>query len=109
MSMYSGVRPLSESERLARRSDPATSHEAAEAIVASTSTIRARVLEIIRSKPEGLTHDGVFEAYVALYGGVRESTIRTRVSELVDGRLARDTGQRQRTRSGRQAIVWGLA
>lgn len=90
---------------LARRTDPHTSHEAAESL-ARRATQRRTVLMILRGLPEGVTD----EELVSLIGAnLSPSGVRTRRHELVEQGLVVDTGIRRKTNSGRSAIVWAAA
>jgi len=52
-------------------------------------------------------HDELIEVYHDVYGKAKESTIRTRCSELVTKGLVRDSGKRVLLpTSHRSAIVW---
>lgn len=101
----------------ARTTDPVTSHDAARVLTADDLRPRQRaVLLLLREAP------GHFDDLIdrnarnvnrrALNDGVddwpkqSDSGLRTRVSELVDAGLARDSGRKVRLPSGRQAIVW---
>jgi len=94
----------------ARRTDPATSHEAATTVTSSTVTrTQGLILEALRA--HGPLTDELLCMRLADAQGepVSVSGVRTRRSELVaSGRIV-DTGRRQPTRTGRSAIVWGLA
>ena len=85
-----------------RRSDPATSHAAAE----SVGDVRLRQLAVLRVLVHnpGLTDEQIASNYV---GPVQSpSGLRTRRSELVALALVEDSGARARMLSGRLAIVW---
>jgi len=88
----------------ARRSDPRTSHDAAESVKNVTAT-QAFVLRVLR-KPR--TDTQLIEAYRSLKKAplASESGIRSRRAELVDKGLVADTGQRALTPFGRQSTVW---
>lgn len=76
-----------------------TSREAAEAMEGRADTVRAEVLEALKTRP--MTADEVAQA-------LRESvlTVRPRVTELFqEGRIGR-TGERRKNRSGRDAHVF---
>jgi len=99
---------------LARSTDPETSQLAAELLDAEhIRKSQAAVLRVLGSIGPSSDH-GLIEAYgqLAADGIVRPqspSGIRTRRKELtVRGRVL-DTGHRERTPSGRQAIVWAVA
>lgn len=94
----------------ARNTDPATSHQAAATITRTAVTeTQQRIIETLQTHGP-LTDEQLCQRIAAdLSKPVSVSGVRTRRSELVtDGRVI-DTGQRQQTRSGRNAIVWGLA
>lgn len=85
----------------ARPTDPATSHQAAATVAATTG--RQVVLETLRAHPAGLCD----EELVAVVGDrLSPSGARTRRRELVDAGLVADSGIRRRTRAGRKTIVW---
>lgn len=88
----------------ARRTDPQTSHDAAEAVtyVTKTQTYILRVLKRPR------TDSQLVEAYRKLKRAPRasESGIRSRRAELVAKGLVVDSGRRGLTPFNREAIVW---
>jgi len=91
----------------ARRTDPETSHDAAQSVRNLTETQNA-ILEMC-TKPitdhklvvwyQSLASDGVVPH-------ASESGIRSRRSELVDKGLIIDSGQRSLSPSGRKQILW---
>jgi hypothetical protein len=90
---------------VARRTDPATSHAAARS-VGDTGTIRARILELIRTEGP-VTDEELVELIERRHPGTATpSGIRTRRKELVDMGYLEDSGQRDTTRAGRQAAIW---
>lgn len=93
----------------ARRSDPATSQQAAASLTAGRQQeVRARVLAIFRVLGPMTQHE-LIRQYHAKWGPeTPESSIRTRCKELVDDREVRNTQRCERLPSGRPAIVWGL-
>ena len=92
--------------KLARNTDPHTSHEAAAS--QSADKIResqAAILEVLRE--HGPTADFLIYEYVTGTGvKISPSGCRTRRKELVDRRLVRDSGKRNTTASGRKTIIW---
>lgn len=88
----------------ARKTDPKTSHEAAEK-VANVHIVRQYVLKAL-NRPR--TDEDLREAYNALKGAptASESGIRSRRAELVRQGLVKSTGRTEKTRYGRSAIVW---
>ena len=98
----------------ARRTDPETSHEAAESIGELQKRERQiAILQLLRSLKKA-THRTLVRAYVR---EMREGTlplqstsgIRTRCSELRDAGLVRDSGEREVLPSNRRAIVWEVS
>ena len=88
----------------ARRTDPKTSHDAADGVRDVTAT-QDYVLRALR-RPR--TDVELVEAYRNFKRAPRasESGLRTRRSELVRRGLVRDSGRRIVLESGRAAIVW---
>lgn len=95
----------------ARRTDLDTSHLAA-ASVTGASTIRSRVWQILRSNPDGLTHEQIVEAYrisVDTYGWPKaaDQSIRSRTKELErDGMVRCNKTATDKTKSGRLTHRW---
>ena len=94
----------------ARRSDPATSHAAATTVTTDTITdTQAAIVEVLRAHGP-LTDEQLCQRIADQQAQpVSVSGIRTRRSELAAAGRVVDTGRRQPTRTGRSAIVWGLA
>jgi len=92
----------------ARRTDPKTSHDAAESVKDVTLT-QSFILKILAKKPRTDVE------LVELFGKYKkapnasESGIRSRRAELVRQGLVRDTNIRDLLPSGRWAIVWGIS
>lgn len=86
---------------MARRSDPSTSHEAAEKIVPKLGDLQRRVLAELRAAGAVGLCDLELETRCGSHG----STFRTRRSELVDLGLVRDSG-RKIVLNGRNRVVW---
>jgi hypothetical protein len=78
-----------------------TSRAAAESIKISADTLRAKVLDYLKSQPDGATDE---QMQLAL--GMAGNTQRPRRKELLDMGLIRDTGKTRATKSGRQATIW---
>ncbi|CAN5870036.1 hypothetical protein BH24ACT15_BH24ACT15_29980 [soil metagenome] len=93
----------------ARNTDPETSHEAGGSVT-ELRTKQRLVLLTLRYRP------ATDEAMVSDYHGAErygrepqsDSGLRTRRRELADKGLVEDTGERLKTVSGRNAIVWGV-
>lgn len=88
-----------------RSTDPATSREAAESIVDKRSALKKAIRNALRET--GPTTDEVILARPE-FAGYRESTVRTRRSELVAEGAIIAVGERLNSR-GRKMIVWGLS
>lgn len=98
----------------ARRTDPPTSHAAAASITEDAlRRSQKAVLSFLRS--QGPTADARlvarYEQIYEVYGWPKQSPsgLRTRRRELTDAGLVKDTGDRVRLDSGRNAIVWSAA
>lgn len=91
----------------ARRTDPVTSHLAAD----SVDNVTATQAYILRCLKRPRNDSQLVQAYNAYKTAPRasESGIRSRRAELVDRGLVVDTGRRVRLDSGRYSIVWGLS
>ena len=93
----------------ARNTDPETSHAAAASVTLETLTqTQALVLQMLQ------THGPMTDEQLCMriaddqQSPVSVSGVRTRRSELVAAGKIVDTGERVPTRTGRQAIVWGV-
>jgi hypothetical protein len=94
----------------ARRTDPATSHQAAAAITAERLT-KIQQLVVDQLRTHGPMTDEQLLQSIAVDTGrdFAPSTIKTRRSELVAAGVVVDTLEIRQTRFGRNAIVWALA
>ena len=90
------------SKGLARRSDPATSHEAAEAIVESLTRLEQIVANIIK---KGSQPDGVILDEVVSFSRIEKVSISPRFSSLERKGIIYTKGQRP-GRSGRNQRKW---
>jgi hypothetical protein len=81
-----------------------TSKAAAMSMEPQLGTKQARVLELIRQHPGGLTDD-----QLETLTGWRHQTVSARRRELVLAERVADSGERRRTSSGRMATVWVAA
>ena len=92
----------------ARKTDPATSREAAQSVNGITK-LQTLIISLFKANIGGI-HD---EDLVLLFHGWQppfsQSGIRSRRAELVRKGLIEDSGKRVKTASGRNAIVWRLA
>lgn len=91
----------------ARKTDPQTSHEAAES-VKKVSTTQLAVYQLLKKH---MTDQELHTAYVSMVAAgiapmASESGIRSRRAELVELDLVEPKGF-ARTWSGRRCIVWG--
>jgi len=89
----------------ARPTDPATSHEAASSVrnVRESQQLILKALDIWRRT--GLTDEQIYDC-PAICSYMSPSGARTRRSELVRQGLVVDSGERRKTKAGRQTIVW---
>jgi predicted ArsR family transcriptional regulator len=76
-----------------------TSREAAISIKGRTANLRTQVLEALRRHPS--TDEALSERLT-----MSPNTCRPRRVELVDRGLVVDSGRREKTASGRSAVVW---
>jgi hypothetical protein len=99
----------------ARKTDPWTSHAAAGEDPGPRSTVRSRVLGLLTAAPEardGITHDGIITLYRKYqmrlgWPPATDSSIRTRVSELVEAGLVEAIPDAAgKSRYGRAALLW---
>ncbi|TSE33482.1 helix-turn-helix domain-containing protein [Tepidimonas charontis] len=86
--------------RLARKTDPATSHEAARRTAEFAGSQRARILAMLRF------HGPLTPEQLGAELGVEPYAIRKRLPELQKAGLAMPTGEVKPTRSGRHQRVW---
>lgn len=98
---------------LARRTDPATSHAAAETARRRRTLVRTSVLAVLLEHPGGLTHDELIRAHRAhaaaspSWPDATDSSIRTRCHELVRDQLVEPIPNVYRkTRAGRRSRIW---
>jgi len=84
---------------------PETSHDAAESVRSSLGKLARAVYDEIlivhQASGSGLTVDQLEQIL-----GRSHQSVSARVNELRDKHWVKDSGQRRKTRSGRQAIVW---
>lgn len=92
----------------ARRTDPATSHAAARRVTTKAQSVRAHVADLLRAAwPDGLTHDQIIGRYRrTIDPHVRESTVRTRVSELVEAGEVEAAGTVTTSGTTRALTLW---
>ena len=93
-------------DAVARRTDPATSHQAAWSL-RDLSELQARVLTLLNMLQDA-TDEGLVAAYEAAHGAVSPSTVRTRRRELQDIGAIEVVG-RSTTRGGRPCQVFRAA
>ena len=91
----------------ARKTDPTTSHQAAESVKDITTT-QAFILRALRKPRTDVDLVAAYRAYKTA-PEASESGIRSRRSELVALGKVVDTGARIKLASGRNAIVWQVA
>jgi len=93
---------------VARSGDPETSWQAARSIDEfKMRDMHEKQIELLGLRPG--THEGLMTRYERRWGEpISASGFRTRISELRDAGLVRDSGLRALIKSGRRAIVWEL-
>lgn len=103
----SQARPVDEHAH-ARRSDPETSHAAAASL--SIRALRASQLAVVAFLRElgPLTLEQLVDAARVNEIPLSDSRLRTACAELVDLGFVADSGERLKTRHGRDAAVWIL-
>jgi hypothetical protein len=88
---------------VARRTDPETSHQAAEAITPQTGSIRLQVEAFAISKGErGFIDEELSKAFEAS----DVSSYRTRRAELTEVGTICDSGRTKANEGGRQCVIW---
>lgn len=90
-----------EGRGLARRTDPATSHEAARAV--KVGKLQLIVLQELRSSGGGLTIKEL-----KLVSSTPMESISPRFAPLRKNGLIMDTGERRQNPGGRKGIVWDI-
>lgn len=90
---------------VARRSDPETSHQAAERASSGASTNRALALEALRKAGRA----GLTDFELASLTGIAQTSIGVRRGELVRQGLVAATPMRRPSPSGSPAIVWAYS
>lgn len=86
---------------LARSSDPATSHHAADMVQQFSASQHRLILEALESGSKGAEQ-------IEAATGIPAYGVRKRTSELLSAHLIELTGTTRRTRSGRMERVWRL-
>jgi predicted HTH transcriptional regulator len=85
----------------ARRTDPSTSHAAAESLGESPKFQREQILRVLRKSPAGLTNDQLDEQFQW-----RTGTASRRTAELLAaGAIERREGDERKTATGRMAQI----
>lgn len=89
----------------ARKSDPITSHLAAESVHKISETQRA-ILQLLRKGP--MTDEALIRLYRAQrnFPLASDSGIRSRRADLVKLGLVEDSGLTNKTQFGRLAVLW---
>jgi len=92
----------------ARRTDPQTSHDAANSVKNINKTKKA-ILVLLRKHQSDMQLVANYSKLARQNKAPRasESGIRSRRAELVRLGLVKDTGKRDKSASNRQMIVWG--
>lgn len=91
---------------VARRTDPDTSHDAADSVSRQDILLtQRRILQLLAEYGTSTDED---IAQTWRWGLVSPSGLRTRRSELVARGLVFWTGEKDKMRTGRMARVWGI-
>tara|TARA_Y100001951_G_C11268227_1_gene256983 strand:+ start:581 stop:922 length:342 start_codon:yes stop_codon:yes gene_type:complete len=86
----------------ARKTDPVTSHEAAEAITPPLNKIEQGIYDALCSfLPDGATSDEIVEA-----SGIQYRTVTPRLKPMCKKGFVIDSGKYKRGDSGRRQIIW---
>ena len=85
----------------ARRTDPETSHEAAQAIEPHLGRLESIVLTAIRQAPDGMTIDELAAAT-----GLDKVTVSPRMKPLVRKGLIQTDGTKRKGRTRASGLVW---
>lgn len=84
------------------RRGSSTSKQAAEKIGGAAGSLRARILELVRGAPEGLSTEGIAESI-----GIEFHIAHPRVAELHTSGFIRNSGRTQRNRTtGKLNSIW---
>ena len=92
----------------ARKSDPYTSHLAAEEVMNYTQ-VQIFILELFNNAVDGFTDEELVGAYNRTFGiqcPASDASLRSRRAELRDRNQLRDSGHTRMTRLGHKSIVW---
>ncbi len=89
-------------EALARSTDPATAHEAAEQVTAHLSGLERRVCDAMAALGHPVTSRAI-----AVAAGLDLVTVSPRLRPLCDRGIVREAGV-HRPESGRAAVLWAL-
>lgn len=97
----------------ARNTDPDTSHEAAASVKNLTKT-QVTILHLFEDKRDRMTDEQLVSWYRWAEANLdaptaSESGIRSRRAELVRQGYLKDSGAREKLRTGRNAIVWSVS
>lgn len=88
---------------VARKTDPETSHQAAEVVTPGTKTIRTQV----EAYAFGRNDKGFIDEELSRAAGEEnKSSYRTRRAELTEAGVIVDSGRRRQNDGGRDCIVW---
>ena len=86
----------------ARKTDPVTSHEAAEAITPLLNKVEQGIYDALCSfLPKGATSDEIVEA-----SGIQYRTVTPRLKPMCKKGFVVDSGEHKRGDSGRRQIIW---
>jgi hypothetical protein len=108
--------PDRDNQAHARRTDPPTSHAAARSIASEKIRASQKAILMLLEARGPLTDEEIATRYAQTsrmlpdhFPPQSPSGLRTRRSELHQAGYVIDTGEQRKLKSGRWAIVWGLA
>jgi hypothetical protein len=90
----------------ARTTDPETSHQAAQSVTNITPLKQEILQRLMTPMTDQLLYELIDRTSDLV---VTESGVRSRRSELVQAGLVKDTGAREKLKTGRNAIVWATS
>ena len=105
-ALWAEMQERERSKGMARRTDPDTSHAAAQQTAPKLSKTQQQVYDMMLKHPP-LTDLELHKLCCEAYGTRRESSYRKRRSEMAAKHLVQDTGERK-FQEGANRIVWKL-
>jgi len=97
-----GDNGFSNDKAYARKSDPKTSHDAADSITPILNAIEIGIYNaLLRFLPGGATSDEIVGA-----SGIQYRTVTPRLKPMVRKGFVEDSGETKKGESGRKQIIW---